>query len=186
MGKMDVFVEVDGGADGIGKIIDFDEETAEVEYFDRLQVLACGRCACRSNGFAESNSPLRPVSFGLILKELPVCRTGRRRLGQCGSDKAKEDHYHVRFPNNQDARIPVSQLYVRWSHPVEIKHIIWRQGSQTLHSSLTVGRALSVTSWNSAPHLEGSLLWPRRPSNFLNIKWQSYGEFSLIPSKDTC
>jgi ATP-dependent helicase HepA len=36
-----------------------------------------------------------------------------KAIGAC------EDHYHVRFPNDEDTRVPISQLYVRWSRPID-------------------------------------------------------------------
>ena len=33
--------------------------------------------------------------------------------------KTNEDHYHVRFPNGIEARVPVSEVYLRWARPIE-------------------------------------------------------------------
>lgn len=120
MGKMDAFVEVDGGVDGIGKVIDFDEETAEIEYFESPAGTSLRTTRVPVERIREVELTAQTRVFWLDPDENSWF-AGRVDGGlvSAAAINAKEDHYHVRFPNNQDARIPVSQLYVRWLHPVE-------------------------------------------------------------------
>jgi ATP-dependent helicase HepA len=120
IGKMDAFVEVDGGADGIGKIIDFDEETAEVEYFESPAgpSLRAVRVPVERIRGVELSAQTRVFWLDPARSAWYAGRVDGG-LVSAAAINAKEDHYHISFPNKQDARIPVSQLYVRWSHPVE-------------------------------------------------------------------
>lgn len=114
------FAQVDGGPDGIGKLVEIDQTWAEVEYF--------------KSPVGPSLERIRvPVKF-LRTIELPTQTrifwfdTARHSwlagrvdggLVKAQALHASEDHYHVRFPNGQQARIPVSELYTRWAHPIE-------------------------------------------------------------------
>lgn len=120
MGKMDAFVEIDGDADGIGKIIDFDAETAEIEYFESPAgpSLRTVRVPVKRIRGVELTAQTRVFWLDPARSAWYAGRVDGG-LVSAAAINAKEDHYHISFPNKQDARIPVSQLYVRWSHPVE-------------------------------------------------------------------
>ena len=114
------FVQVGHGHDGVGKLLNCDREQAEIEYFEspvgpRLRHVHVPVGSVR----AVTLSPqTRAFWFD---KEPHAWRVGRVDGGviSAAALKADEDHYPVRFPNRQDARIPISQLFVRWAHPIE-------------------------------------------------------------------
>jgi len=120
MGIASAFVQVDNRLDGIGKLIEFDEHWAEVEYFKS----PAGPC------LEHLRVPVKSVRTVELLPQTRIFwfDTARRTwlagrvdggLVAARAIQAAEDHYHVRFPNGQEARIPVSQLYTRWAHPIE-------------------------------------------------------------------
>lgn len=120
MGITCAFVHVNDGSDGIGKLIEFDNLWAEIEYFkspagpsfERVRVPA------KSVKPIELSSQTRIFWFdGVRNFWLPGRVDGG--LVSARAIQATEDHYHIRFPNGQDARIPISQLYTRWAHPIE-------------------------------------------------------------------
>ncbi len=113
------FVQVEGQIDGIGKVIGVDSRHAVVEYFvspagpevREVRVPVSGLRA------VELSSQTRVYWFD---EQYSSWRAGRVDGGFVSAQalRATEDHYHVRFPNGQDVRVPVSKLYVRWSHPI--------------------------------------------------------------------
>ena len=118
--KMDAFVEVDGTVDGIGKIVNFDAGIAEVEYFESPAgpILRTVRVPAKRIRGVELTAQTRVFWLDPARNTWYAGRVDGG-LVNAAAINAKEDHYHISFPNQQDARIPVSQLYVRWSHPVE-------------------------------------------------------------------
>ena len=115
------FVLVGNGRDGIGRVLSLGDSTATVEYF---------------------LSPAGPVTHVIetpkrLLRgiELPneslvywhddeqlTWRIGRTQgvpVDRRALKGAEEDHYSVRFPNKDSRLIPVSELRIRWAHPIE-------------------------------------------------------------------
>jgi len=120
MGMRQAFVQVDDRNDGIGKLIDLDPPWAEVEYFTS----PAGPSLVRVQVQTSSVRPVELSSQTRIFWFDParhVWLAGRVDGGLVSARaiQATEDHYHVRFPNGQDARIPISQLYTRWAHPID-------------------------------------------------------------------
>jgi ATP-dependent helicase HepA len=114
------FVQVDGRLDGIGKLIEFDTNSAVVEYFispagpslERVRVPA------KAVHPIELSAQTRIFWFDKVRHSWVAGRVDGG-LVSARAIQATEDHYHVRFPNGQQARVPISQLYARWAHPVE-------------------------------------------------------------------
>src|SRR5579871_3836228 len=120
MSLQGTFVEIGDGTDGIGRLVDADSNQAEIEYFEspagpRLHYI---RTAIASVRKVELPSQTRIFWFD---SGCHAWRAGRVHGGLIRAEalRTDEDHYHVRFPNDQERRIPVSQLYVRWSRPIE-------------------------------------------------------------------
>jgi ATP-dependent helicase HepA len=120
MGPQGTFVQIEGATDGIGKFVDADALQAEIEYFEspagpRLHRIKVTIASVR---VVELPSQTRIFWFD---SDCHTWRAGRVDGGLISAEalRTSEDHYHVRFPNDQEARIPVSQLYVRWSRPIE-------------------------------------------------------------------
>lgn len=119
MGIPCAFVKVDGRLDGIGKLIDLEANWAVVEYFispagpslERVRVPA------RTVHPIELSAQTRIFWFDRSRNNWLAGRVDGG-LVSARAIQAAEDHYHVRFPNGQQARIPVSQIYTRWAHPI--------------------------------------------------------------------
>jgi ATP-dependent helicase HepA len=120
MGMTCAFVQVEERPDGIGKLVEFDNRWAEIEYFESPAgpSLERVRVPAKSVRPVELSSQTRVFWFDGARH---VWLQGRVDGGLVSARaiQAAEDHYHVRFPNGQDARIPISQLYTRWAHPIE-------------------------------------------------------------------
>jgi ATP-dependent helicase HepA len=113
------FVEFEDGRDGVAKLVAVEGELAEVEYFE-----------------SPAGPTLRRVQSPIdLLKVIELSpqtrvfwfdpahdgwRAGRVDVGLISAEALgkKEDHYLVRFPNGVDATVPISDLHVRWSHPI--------------------------------------------------------------------
>jgi ATP-dependent helicase HepA len=114
------FVQVDDRPDGIGKLVEFDRTWAEIEYFkspvgpslDRVRV------PVKSVRTVELPPQTRIFWFDTVRHSWLAGRVDGG-LVKAEALHRTEDHYHVRFPNGQQARIPISQLYTRWAHPIE-------------------------------------------------------------------
>lgn len=114
------FVRVGLGADGIGKLVDIRGNEAEIEYFESPVGPTLHRIVAAA-------STVRRVELSPQTRVFWQDRTtsawhvGRVDGGlvAAAAIHADEDHYHVRFPNQQDGRVPLSRLYVRWNHPIE-------------------------------------------------------------------
>ena len=114
------FVRVEDSEDGIGRVVEIVGSTARVEYFvspvgPRLELRTV---PCRTL------EPLKLPAQTVIYWRDPehsVWRTGRVDGGLIAARAidAREDHYHIRFPNLVERRIPVSEVFVRWEHPLE-------------------------------------------------------------------
>lgn len=114
------FVQVEGTAEGIGKFVGIFADEAEVEYFDS----PAGPALRRVKALVKA---LKPVV--LSAQTRVFCQDASHQTWIAGrvdgglvsgqALNASEDHYHVRFPNKSDARIPISELYVRSSRPIE-------------------------------------------------------------------
>jgi ATP-dependent helicase HepA len=104
---------------GIGKLVNRSGNTAEVEFFESPFGPKLHR-RCFKLG------QIRAVELGLQTRVFWLDRaTGLWRAGRVDgppvrtkADGDAEDVYFIRFPNHNDRQIPVSDLYVRWSHPV--------------------------------------------------------------------
>jgi ATP-dependent helicase HepA len=120
MGITCAFVQVDGRLDGIGKLIECDEDWAEVEYFKSPAGPCLERVRVPIKSVRTVDLPPQTRIFwfdtarhGWLAGRVDGGLVNARAL------RATEDHYHVRFPNGQQVRIPISQLYTRWAHPIE-------------------------------------------------------------------
>jgi len=114
------FVHVKGSRDGVGKIVRIDGSRAEVEYF--VSPAAADQHRREVKVTEITPVELSPQTRVYWFDEKHVAwRAGRVDGGLVSAQalRAKEDHYHVRFPNGLEARIPESALHVRWSHPNE-------------------------------------------------------------------
>jgi len=114
------FVHVKGSRDGVGKVVRLDGTRADVEYFVSPAATEQRRCTVSvSELVAVELSPQTRVYW--LDEKHAAWRAGRVDGGLVSAQalRAREDHYHVRFPNGLDARLPESALHVRWSHPIE-------------------------------------------------------------------
>lgn len=115
-----MFVEHANRDDGIGKLLSVDGKRADVEYFESPAgpVLRRVRTSIELLREVELSPQTRVFWFDTTHH---VWRAGRVDGVPVSAQALKEpeDHYPVRFPNGLDLQIPVSQLYVRWAHPVE-------------------------------------------------------------------
>src|SRR5579859_3186242 len=114
------FVQVVDRPDGIGKLVEFDQTWAEIEYFKSPvgPSLERIRVPVKSVRTVELPPQTRIFWFDTIRHNWLAGRVDGG-LVKAQALHASEDHYHVRFPNGQQARVPVSQLYTRWAHPIE-------------------------------------------------------------------
>ena len=120
MSRTGAFVQVDSSADGIGKLLDVRGSDAEIEYF----VSPAGP---RVHRITVPIAKLREVELSPQTRvfwfdpDRSAWRAGRVDGGLVSAEalRSTEDHYHVRFPNGQEARLPISRLYVRWANPIE-------------------------------------------------------------------
>jgi hypothetical protein len=101
------FVRVAGSGDGVARLVDLDGHTARVEYF----VSPVGPKLELKEVPAEEVQGFELPSQTLIYWNDPqrlAWRLGRVDGGfvAAAALNAKEDHYHVRFPNAEDARLP--------------------------------------------------------------------------------
>ncbi len=113
-------MQVEHGPDGVGKLLNSNRKQAEIEYFEspvgpRLHHVHVPVGSVRA---VELSLQTRVFWFD---KDPHAWRVGRVDGGviSAAALKADEDHYPVRFPNKQDAFIPISQLFVRWAHPIQ-------------------------------------------------------------------
>jgi ATP-dependent helicase HepA len=120
MSRAGTFVQVDSGTDGIAKLAELRGAEAVIEYFvspagPRLHHVTVPLSRVRE----VELSPQTRVFWHDV--ERSVWRAGRVDGGIVSAEAlcSAEDHYHVRFPNGQEGRVPVSRLYVRWAHPIE-------------------------------------------------------------------
>jgi ATP-dependent helicase HepA len=120
MGIRCAFVQVDDRPDGIGKLVEFGNGWAEVEYFKSPAgpSLERVRVPARSVHPVELSSQTRIFWFDNSRHDWLAGRVDGG-LVSARAIQATEDHYHVRFPNGQDTRIPISQLYTRWAHSID-------------------------------------------------------------------
>jgi ATP-dependent helicase HepA len=107
-------------ADGIAKLVDAFGGTGIVEYFDspsgpRLETRRVPLKDLRRIELATQTRVFRldPISGRWSVGRVDGGLVSGKALGK------SEDHYHVRFPNNHDERVPISQVFVRRASPVE-------------------------------------------------------------------
>ena len=114
------FVQIDGRLDGIGKLIEFDSRWAEVEYFKSPAGPSLERIRVPIKSVRKVELPRQTRVFWFDTTRRGWL-AGRVDGGLVNAEAlhATEDHYHVRFPNGLEVRIPISQLYTRWAHPIE-------------------------------------------------------------------
>jgi ATP-dependent helicase HepA len=146
------FVLVQGSREGVGRLADVKGGTAIVEYF----------LAPNGPQLVRREVPLAEVRRAELSGQTCVFwhepRTGQWRRGLVDGGRvpkealhADEDHYDIRFPNQFAVRIPQSELYVRWAHPIEdpLDYLVARatdspyyfQGRQALVAHLAEQRA---------------------------------------------
>lgn len=113
-------MRVGPGADGIGKLVEIRGDQAEIEYFESPVGPKMRRIVAPSSSVQSVELPAQTRVFWQDLKT-SAWHVGRVDGGlvAAAAIRATEDHYHVRFPNQQDTRVPISRLYVRWNHPIE-------------------------------------------------------------------
>ena len=113
------FVVAESEPLGIGKLVNRSGDTGEVEFFE-------SPFGPRLHRRCFKIPQIRAVELGLQTRVFWLDRTtglwkaGRVdgppiRMQTSGED---EELYFIRFPNQNDRHISVSDLYVRWSHPV--------------------------------------------------------------------
>jgi ATP-dependent helicase HepA len=113
------FVQVGDGTDGIGKLIDVDGGLAAVEYFESPAGPKICRVDVPVSSVREVELPRQTRVFWFdLVRQGWVAGRVDGGLVNAKAIGANEDHYHVRFPNEQDTRVPISHLYVRWSRPI--------------------------------------------------------------------
>src|SRR5882762_9640998 len=113
------FVRIEGSKDGVGKLVEISGKIAEIEYFESPAgpVLHRKHAAISSVKEVELSPQTRVFRFDSVRQAWIAGRVD----GGLVSGKAlgtNEDHYHVAFPIGQDSRVAISELYVRWSHPI--------------------------------------------------------------------
>jgi ATP-dependent helicase HepA len=120
MPRAGVFVQVDSGSDGIGKLVDVRGTDVEVEYFvspagPRVHRITVPITEVRE---VELQPQTRVFWFD---SHHAAWRAGRVDGGlvSAAALRSTEDHYHIRFPNGEEARVPVSQLHLRWARPID-------------------------------------------------------------------
>jgi len=119
MSTRTTFVEVGDGADGIGKLVEVDAGLAAVEYFESPAGPKTCRVDVPVSSVREIELPRQTRVFWFdLVRQAWVAGRVDGGLVNAKAIGAREDHYHVRFPNDQDTRVPISQLYVRWSRPI--------------------------------------------------------------------
>jgi len=114
------FVQVEGTAEGVGKLVGIFDDAAEVEYFDS----PAGPTLRRIQAPVKRLKPIVLAAQTRVFWYDEIRRTwmaGRVDGGLVSARalNASEDHYHVRFPNKTNARVPISELYVRSSQPIQ-------------------------------------------------------------------
>jgi ATP-dependent helicase HepA len=114
------FVQVGTAIDGTAKLIAVDGAEADIEYFESPIGPRTRKVRVPLNSLKKIELPAQTRVFCFDSDKL-VWRVGRIDGGFVSAEalRTTEDHYHVRFPNDEDARIPISLLYVRWSHPID-------------------------------------------------------------------
>jgi ATP-dependent helicase HepA len=120
MFRTGAFVQVESSADGTGKAIELRGSDAVVEYFvspagPQVHHVTVPIARVRE---VELSPQTRVFWFD---PDQSAWRAGRVDGGLVSAEalRSTEDHYHVRFPNGLEARVPVSRLYVRWAHAIE-------------------------------------------------------------------
>ena len=114
------FVRVLGGADGVGKLSEIDHKTAKIEYFISPAGPDLRTVEVPSDDVQEIElSPQTRVYW--YDRQILTWRVGRvaAEVIDARALQKNEDHYPVRFPNGKDTLLPRSQIYVRWSHPID-------------------------------------------------------------------
>ncbi|MCY1045632.1 protein DpdE [Corallococcus sp. bb12-1] len=112
------FVVVVEGADGIGRSVDVQDGHVEIEYF----VSPVGPQLVRR---VARRAQVREVELPRWTSVFWQDGAGAWRRGHVDGGRVaaaalntREDHYHVRFPNQLEGRIPASEVHVRWAHPI--------------------------------------------------------------------
>ena len=107
-------------ADGIAKLVDAVGNTGIIEYFyspsgPRLETREVPLRELRRVELKTQTRVFRldPVSGAWSVGRVDGGLVSGAALGK------KEDHYHVRFPNEHDERVAISELFVRRASPVE-------------------------------------------------------------------
>jgi len=114
------FVEVRGRHDGIGKLVNIEAGSAGIEYFDPPAGPRIHYVQVPLGAVQEVVLPRQTRVFWFdIVREGWVAGRVDGGLVNAKAIGAREDHYHVRFPNDEDTRVPISQLFVRWSRPID-------------------------------------------------------------------
>ena len=117
---MGTFAQLVDGRDGIGKLLDANGRIGTIEYFESPAGprVRCVRVPIASITRVELPPQTRIFWFDPKSQSM---RAGRVDGGLVSREalRANEDYYHVRFPNDQEDRLPVSQLFVRCSRPID-------------------------------------------------------------------
>ena len=113
------FVQFEDGHDGVAKLVAVEGDSAEIEYFES----PAGPTLRRVHASVESLEVVELSPQTRVFWFDPECqgwRAGRVEVGLISAEALgrTEDHYLVRFPNGVDRHIPISELHVRWSHPI--------------------------------------------------------------------
>lgn len=120
MAECTFVVTIGRGAEGIAKLVDITSGIGVIEFFDspsgpRLETNRVPLTELRRIELATQTRVFRldPATGGWSVGRVDGGLVSGEALGK------REDHYHVRFPNGHDERVPISQLFVRRNSPVE-------------------------------------------------------------------
>jgi ATP-dependent helicase HepA len=113
------FARIEGCDHGVGKVIEERAGHCQIEFFK-------SPAGPNLHVVGVSADLVEPIELSVETRVFCQLDAGFWWAGrvQAGPISAQalgksEDHYSVRFPNSREELIPISQLYVRWSHPIE-------------------------------------------------------------------
>ncbi|WP_331104146.1 protein DpdE [Archangium sp.] len=111
------FVESEENVFGAGKLVEFDGRSASIEYF--VSPASNARKVVQVDITSLSPAALNAQSRVFCWDEARAIWRAARLLEAAPSSDSGEDYYRVAFPNKHEAEFPLSNLFLRWKHPVE-------------------------------------------------------------------
>lgn len=114
------FVRVEGSDHGLGKALERLRDGYLIEFFE-------SPAGPRVHQFEFPDVRIRPIELSAETrvfcqdKQTLTWWPGRIAGGVVSAEalRSPEDHYPVRFPNGLEDLVPVSNLNVRWAHPIQ-------------------------------------------------------------------